>query len=105
MILARVIGNVVATQKNVHLTGKKLMLIQPIDLKGNWVGSELLAVDAVGSGIGDLVIAIAEGRSAREVIKAEHPHTPVDLAIAGIVDEVITTQVPFYLYDDTKQGR
>ncbi|HHU48487.1 MAG: EutN/CcmL family microcompartment protein [Caldicoprobacterales bacterium] len=104
MILARVIGNVVATQKNPHLSGKKLMLIQPIDLKGNPAGSELLAVDAVGSGIGDLVIAIAEGRSARQVIKAEDPNTPVDTVIAGVVDEVITTQGSLYLFD-TMQGR
>lgn len=99
MILARVIGNVVATQKNENLTGKKLMLIQPIDLKGNPQGAELLAVDAVGSGIGDLVIAIAEGRSARQVIQAENPLTPVDMAIAGIVDEVVSTEGTIGLYD------
>lgn len=99
MILARVIGNIVATQKNENLTGKKLMLIQPIDLKGNPQGAELLAVDAVGSGIGDLVIAIAEGRSARQVIQAENPLTPVDMAIAGIVDEVVSTEGTIGLYD------
>jgi ethanolamine utilization protein EutN len=99
MILARVIGNVVATQKNRNLIGKKLMLIQPVDLKGNPEGAELLAVDAVGSGIGDLVIAIAEGRSARQAIKTDNPLTPVDIAIAGIVDEVVSTAGTIGLYD------
>ena len=92
MILARVVGNVVATQKNSNLVGRKLMLIQPIDIKGDVAEAEMLAVDGAGAGIGDMVIAIAEGGSARQVIKAENPLTPVDLVIAGIVDEVSSTE-------------
>lgn len=87
MILARVVGNVVATQKNQNLVGKKLLIIQPVDTEGNQAGAEQLAADGAGAGIGDLVIAIAEGASARLVVKAEHPMTPIDTAIAGIVDE------------------
>ncbi|NLB50149.1 MAG: EutN/CcmL family microcompartment protein [Clostridiaceae bacterium] len=98
MILARVIGNLVATQKNENLVGKKLLLIQPIDLKGRPDGDELLAVDAVGSGEGDLVIAIAEGGSARQVSKTPSL-APVDIAIAGIVDEVVSTEDTLRLYD------
>lgn len=86
MILARVVGNVVATQKNGGFAGHKLLLILPLDAAGNPAGEELLAVDGVGAGEGDLVIAIAEGGSARQVIKAKNSLTPIDLVIAGIVD-------------------
>lgn len=88
MILARVVGNVVATQKNANLIGKKLLLIQPIDTLGKVYGSEILAVDGVGAGIGDVVVAIAEGGSARLVTKAESPIAPIDVCIAGIIDSV-----------------
>lgn len=90
MILARVVGNIVATQKNMNLVGKKLLLIQPVDTFGKPYGSEILAVDGVGAGIGDLVIAIAEGGSARQVTKTESPLAPIDICIAGIVDTVDT---------------
>lgn len=99
MILARVVGNVVATQKDSNLVGKKLMLVQPIDLKGNPDGDELLAVDAVGSGVGDLVVVIAEGGSARQLIRAANDLTPVDVAIAGIVDEVVSEEAVLRLHD------
>jgi ethanolamine utilization protein EutN len=90
MILARVVGNVVATQKNENLVGKKLLLIQPVDAEGIFYGSEVLAVDGVGAGIGDLVIAIAEGGSARLVTNAKSPLAPIEVCIAGIVDTVNT---------------
>ncbi|MGI6777131.1 MAG: EutN/CcmL family microcompartment protein [Acetivibrionales bacterium] len=92
MILARVVGNIVATQKNANLIGHKLLLIQPIDVNGEAAGAEVLAVDGVGAGIGDVVIAIAEGRSARQVIRADNQLAPVDIALAGIVDEISTTK-------------
>lgn len=88
MILARVVGNVVATQKNNDLVGKKLLLIQQVDSSGVPFGTEIIAVDGVGAGIGELVIAIAEGGSARQVTKAENPLAPIDVCIAGIVDTV-----------------
>ena len=88
MIFARVVGNVVSTQKNQHLVGAKIMLLQPLDTKGNPSGDEFIAVDGVGAGIGDLVLAIAEGGSARQVYKAQNPLTPIDTAIAGIVDSL-----------------
>jgi microcompartment protein CcmK/EutM len=90
MILARVVGNVVATQKNENLVGKKLLLIQPVDIEGLSYGSEILAVDGVGAGIGDLVIAIAEGGSARQVTNAKSSFAPIDVCIAGIIDTVNT---------------
>lgn len=85
MIFARVVGNVVATHKLKCLQGFKLMILQPLDSEGKNAGSEILAVDGIGAGIGDLVIAIAEGGSARKVCKVGNI-TPIDTAIAGIVD-------------------
>lgn len=88
MIIGRVVGNIVATQKNAHLTGAKLMILQPVDTKGSPAGDEIIAVDAAGAGVGDLVLAIAEGGSARQVYKAKEPLTPIDTIIAGIIDTV-----------------
>ena len=104
MILARVVGNVVATQKNPNLNGYKLLLIQPIDLKESRQ-VQLLAVDAVGSGIGDLVVAIAEGRSVRQILAPGSSSLPIDVVIAGIVDEVISTEDPYiYMIDTMQEG-
>ena len=97
MIFARVVGNVVATQKNEHLSGSKLMLLVPLDTKGNPAGDEFLAVDAVGAGVGDDVIAIAEGGSARQVYKSKSPLAPIDTIIAGIVDEIATEDGKLHL--------
>lgn len=92
MIISRIVGNVVATQKNKNLTGTKLMILRPVDAKGNFCGDEFIAVDAVGAGIGELVIAIAEGGSARQVYKAKEALTPIDTIIAGIVDFMETDE-------------
>ena len=97
MIFARVIGNIVSTQKNQNLVGAKIMLLQPLDAKGNSSGEEFIAVDAVGAGIGDLVLAIAEGGSARQVYKATNPLTPIDTVIAGIVDSLESLDGNMYL--------
>ena len=56
-------------------------------------------MDAVGSGIGDLVVAIAEGRSVRQILAPGSSSLPIDVVIAGIVDEVISTEGSLYLYD------
>ena len=86
MILARVVGNIVASQKNEYLVGAKLMLLQPLDTGGNPAGDEFIAVDGVGAGEGDLVLCIAEGGSARAVYR--NAKSPIDTVIAGIVDVV-----------------
>jgi microcompartment protein CcmK/EutM len=89
VIFARVVGNLVATQKNEHLRGAKLMLLQPLDTKGEPAGDEFIAVDGVGAGEGDLVLCIAEGGSARAVYR--NPKAPIDTVIAGIVD-ILTSE-------------
>lgn len=99
MIFSRVVGNLVATQKNEYLKGAKLMVLQPLDTKGASAGEQFIAVDAVGAGIGDIVLAIAEGGSARQAYKAQSPLTPIDTVIAGIVDVIDTEDGIISLYD------
>lgn len=101
MIFARVVGNLVATQKNDHLIGAKLMVIQPLDTKGEPAGDEFIAVDGIGAGEGDLVICIAEGGSARMVYG--NPKAPIDTVIAGIVDKIDSEDGSIRLYDTAKK--
>jgi ethanolamine utilization protein EutN len=86
MILARVIGEVVSTQKRPQFEGAKLLLLQPETPAGAKAGATLLAIDAVGAGRGELVIAVLEGRAAQEALGKKL--APVDAAILGIVDHV-----------------
>lgn len=87
MILGKVIGNVVSTIKAKGYESKKILIIQPIDPAGNPKGKSFLAVDAVQAGVGDTVIIIEEGNSARSVIKEPESFT-IKTVVAGIVDEV-----------------
>ena len=85
MILAKVVGTVVATRKDDRLVSSKLLLAQPIDPAGKAQGSHLVAVDTVDAGFGETVL-IVSGSSAR--MAAGLKDTPVDAAIVGIVDSV-----------------
>ncbi len=58
MVFARVVGNVVCTRKDEKLVGMKLLLVQPVDLAGAAKGIPLVAIDAVGSGEGELVLIV-----------------------------------------------
>lgn len=86
MILARVVGEVVSTQKRPQFEGAKLLILQPETPGGMKTGAALLAIDSVGAGRGELVIAVLEGRAAQEALGKKL--APVDAAILGIVDEV-----------------
>lgn len=90
MQLAKVVGNLVSSHKNKLLTGKKLLFVQPVDEHLIPFGNEMLAVDGVGAGIGDIVVILNEGNSARQVTNAEDKYSPIELAIAGIVDSIQT---------------
>jgi len=85
MIFARVVGNVVCTLKDQKLVGKKLLLVQPVDLGGQAKGNPLVAIDAVGAGGGEMVLLV-QGSSARQTEKTEG--NPCDCAIFAIVDTV-----------------
>jgi microcompartment protein CcmK/EutM len=85
MILARVVGTVVATRKDPRLEGKKLLILKPVSPDGKDETGYVVSVDTVGSGIGERVIAVA-GSSARMAEGCKD--IPIDNAIVGIVDEV-----------------
>lgn len=86
MILGRVVGNVVATQKHDKFGGSKLLLVQPINLDGEDEGDEILTVDSVGAGAGETVLVVIEGRSASQAMRLSQ--TPANAAIIGIVDHI-----------------
>ena len=65
MILARVVGTVVATQKRPQFEGAKLLLVQPETPQGEAKGATLLAIDSVGAGVGERVIVVLEGPRGR----------------------------------------
>ena len=71
MTLARVVANVVSTEKHPHYKGQKILVVQPVDPEGKPKGRSLVAVDGVQAGIGDLVLVVDEGGSARAVIGDE----------------------------------
>ena len=85
MKFAKVVGNVVATQKDPGITNRKLLIVQPLDSRFKPAGSYLVAVDAVGAGIGELVL-FASGSSARQTVITKD--TPCDCVIMAIVDLV-----------------
>ena len=89
MIIARVVGNVVASQKHQSHEGKKILLIQPLDLNDQPMGDVVVALDAVDAGIGDRVLAVQEGFSA--MTSVGHTESPIDAAVIGVVDAVELT--------------
>jgi ethanolamine utilization protein EutN len=86
VIIARVVGNVIATQKQASHEGKKILLIQPLDLEGQLSGDVFVALDAVDAGIGDRVLAVQEGFSA--MTSVGHVDSPIDAAVIGVIDLV-----------------
>jgi ethanolamine utilization protein EutN len=86
MQVARVVGNVVATQKNEKLEGAKLLLVQPLTPDGQPKGPTIIAIDGVSSGIGDRVLLVQDGKAAMQVLG--RGLAGVDAAIVGFVDEV-----------------
>lgn len=86
MILARVIGTVVCTQKDDKLVGRKLQIVQPLQIKDlSPKGDPIVAVDSVGAGESEVVMVVA-GSSARQTDRTNN--TPVDATIMAIVDSV-----------------
>lgn len=87
MILGRVVGNVVATQKDERYEGGRILVVQPIDPDGTTAGDELLALDSVDAGIGDTVVVVREGWSA-STSSTGSPGAAIDSAIVGVVDSI-----------------
>jgi ethanolamine utilization protein EutN len=85
LLLAKIVGTVVATRKDPRLVSNKLLVARPVDPRGKTDGNYLVAVDTVDAGVGETVL-IVSGSSAR--MASGLKDCPVDAAIIGIVDTV-----------------
>jgi len=84
--IGRVAATVVATIRVSALDGRRLLLVDLLDLAGRPTGQDLIAVDAVGAGAGETVLVLDEGNGARQVLAA--PQAPLRAVIVGIVDAI-----------------
>ena len=86
MILGRITGSVVSTIHHPIVGGRKLLLAERLDQNGKPTGGYLIAMDAIGAGMGETVIILDEGSGARQIL--EDDNAPVRSMVVGIVDEV-----------------
>ena len=90
MDIGQIIGTVVATRKDPSLVGTRLLVVQPLNDKGESVGDPLVAVDTQGiAGYGELIYMVSGGDAAVISPKA---NLPVDVAVVGIVDSITTIE-------------
>ncbi len=92
MYIGRVRGTVVATIKNEIYQGRKLLVVDRLDLDGHSTAKYDIAVDVVQAGVGDLVLVLDEGNSARQIVDRE-PDGAIRAVVVGIVDEIHLDQV------------
>ena len=83
MVLAKVVGTLVSTQKEASMEGLKFLVLQQVDLDGSEKGGFVVAADAAGAGIGEMVL-YASGSSARQTIATDK--RPCDAVVMAIVD-------------------
>jgi len=84
--IGRVAGTVVATICSPVFEGRRLLVVDLLDLEGNETGKDVIAVDSVGAGAGETVLVLDEGNGARQVLQA--PNAPVRAVVVGIIDEI-----------------
>lgn len=96
MVLGKVIGTLVASRKEQTLEGLKLLVVRACDVDGNPNGALAIAVDAVGAGLGEVVLYCA-GSSARQTQVTQN--RPVDATIMAIVDSIAVDGVQRYVKD------
>jgi microcompartment protein CcmK/EutM len=85
VLLAKIVGTVVATRKDPRLVSNKLLVVRPIDPRGKAEGNYLVAIDTVDAGVGETVLVVS-GSSAR--MASGLKDCPVDAAIVGIIDDI-----------------
>jgi ethanolamine utilization protein EutN len=88
MILARIVGTIVATRKDERLHGRKLLIARLVGVDGQDEKGHVIAVDTVGAGVQETVL-IVQGSSARMAFSCKD--CPVDAAVVGIVDTIEVT--------------
>ena len=99
MQLARVIGDVVATQKDPAFSGIRLLLLQPVNADGQDAGRPLVAVDSVGAGVGERVFFVR----GKEASFPFHPtEVPTDAGVVGIIDHWSTVEGPGFSPGDRR---
>ncbi len=86
MVVGKVVGNVVSTVKHEVLKGHRLLIVKPVNQAGNPGGKPMIALDIVQAGVGDTVLVLDEGNSARLIIGKKD--APVRTVIVGVVDSV-----------------
>ena len=89
MLVARIVGTVVATRKDPRLVSTKLLVVRPVDPRGKADGNYLVAIDTVDAGVGETVLVVS-GSSAR--LASGLKDCPVDAAIIGIIDTITVTE-------------
>ena len=86
MLIGRVIGQVVATEKHPSHVGRNALIVQPLELDGTNRGNAVIALDAIGVGVGECVLLTTEGYSA--MTSVGRPNSPIDMAVIGVIDGV-----------------
>ena len=86
MFLAQVIGTVVSPVQIPILEGKTLLLLRPVDPHGKTLGRTRIGIDRAQAGVGDRVLVLDEGNSARQIL--EDPQGAVKTVVVGVVDYV-----------------
>lgn len=92
MKIALVVGTVVSTIQHAALDGRKLLVCDILTERGKAQGGYLIAVDTVGAGVGETVLLVDEGNSARQVM--DRSDAPVRTVIVGIIDQVELSAQP-----------
>ena len=102
MLISRVIGEIVSTRKHPSHEGQKILLVQPLQLDGTIRGNALVAMDAAGAGVGDLVLVALDGYSAMSSVG--RPNSPIDMAVIGVIDRLeLVDGAPFPLSPEEQQ--
>ena len=86
MLIGRVVGEIVATQKHPTHEGRKILLVQPLNLDGSNRGDAVVALDAVDAGVGDRVLLATEGFSA--MTSVGRTQSPIDMSVIGYIDSI-----------------
>ena len=86
MKIGRIAGTVVATICSPVFEGRRLLFVDLLDPTGKPTGGDLIAVDSVGAGAGEMVLILDEGNGARQVLQA--PDAPVRAVVVGVIDEI-----------------